>query len=542
MHPDKPAESTWPPLEAVIGSLDAEVLRVVSAPTDRGVRVSDVVILDPTDPHSVRAATIILGVGLEGNEGDAVALVDRAGRCGAAAVVFRADGELPPRVTEIAASLELALLSVPVAMAWGQLYSLLRTAIVSAGAPGDADAAGLPVGDLFALADAIAATVGGPVTIEDPQWRILAYSNLDEPIDEARRQTILGRMPPAVWQRRLDESGIADALRRGEGVVRYEAEGLAPRLAAPVRAGGEMLGSIWVAEGRSTLGPEAEVALARAAELGAIHLICHRASDDVRRRTRGAFVREVLEGRVPAGSSAPAEVPLRAKGPFTVIAFELADRESALRSGASERVLSVVSLYCEDAHPDAMCALVGERFWALLPTPRARARERTLELAAKVVDCVERAIHLQLSAGIGFSVASVAEVPRARRSAERALEVLADREDSPRVVDIEDVRSHAVLLELAELAADHPSLLQGKLDRLLAKDRERGAGYRSTLRAYLDSRGNVAEAARRLEVHPNTLRYRVRRAVELSGIDLDDPEERLVTELQLRLHDHTSAP
>jgi DNA-binding PucR family transcriptional regulator len=47
--------------------------------------------------------------------------------------------------------------------------------------------------------------------------------------------------------------------------------------------------------------------------------------------------------------------------------------------------------------------------------------------------------------------------------------------------------------------------------------------------------GNVAAAAERLGVHPNTLRYRLRRAVELSGLDLGDADERLVTELQLRL-------
>ena len=33
-----------------------------------------------------------------------------------------------------------------------------------------------------------------------------------------------------------------------------------------------------------------------------------------------------------------------------------------------------------------------------------------------------------------------------------------------------------------------------------------------------------------------TLRYRLRRLVEISGLDLGDPDERLVTELQLRIH------
>ncbi|MET9462969.1 helix-turn-helix domain-containing protein [Streptomyces canus] len=47
--------------------------------------------------------------------------------------------------------------------------------------------------------------------------------------------------------------------------------------------------------------------------------------------------------------------------------------------------------------------------------------------------------------------------------------------------------------------------------------------------------GNVAEAATRLGVHPNTLRYRLRRTADLFDISLDDPDDRLSLWLQLRL-------
>jgi PucR C-terminal helix-turn-helix domain/GGDEF-like domain len=531
----------WPTLEEVIANLDSEVLRVVRAPSAEEVRVSDVTILDPADPHSLQAGCVALGIGLSAGGAEVLELVERAGRRGVAAVVLRTDDEPPARLLEAAEALDVALLAVPPEMTWGQLYSLLRTAMVSAGTLGEAGAAGVPVGDLFALADAVATAVGGPVTIEDPHWRVLAYANLDYPIDEARRQTILGRQPPGVWQARLEEAGVARALRTGEAVVRFagfEEEGLAPRMAAAVRAGDELLGSIWVAEAGAPLAHEAESALLRSAQLAAIHLICHRASDDVKRRTRGAFVREVLEGRVPL-ASAGAEVPFRMKGPLTALAFELT-AGYASPAGRPDRILSLISLYCEDAHPEAMCALVEERFWALLPTPGARPRERTLELASTIVDRVERATGVPLVAGIGSSVPQVRDVPRSRTAAERALEVLAQRDLPVRAVHIEDVRAHAVLLELLGLAGQHPSLLQGKLEALVEHDRARGTTYTETLRSYLDCWGDSAAAARRVGVHPNTLRYRLRRLVELSALDLEDPDERLVTELQLRLRSQTA--
>jgi DNA-binding PucR family transcriptional regulator len=53
--------------------------------------------------------------------------------------------------------------------------------------------------------------------------------------------------------------------------------------------------------------------------------------------------------------------------------------------------------------------------------------------------------------------------------------------------------------------------------------------------AWLDAFGDVRAAAAGLHIHPNTLRYRVRRAEQLTGLDLSSPEQRLLAMLQQRL-------
>jgi PucR C-terminal helix-turn-helix domain/GGDEF-like domain len=532
MQGDAAADVRWPALDEVVGGLGAEVLRAVHAAPGESPAVSDVLLYDPTDPQSVRADAIVLAVGVSGTAGDAFAVIDAAARSGAAAVVLRGDAEPLERILELARTAGIALIEVSSEVSWGHLYSLLRTALLSAGTVGRAEVAGVPVGDLFALADATAAAVGGAVTIEDPQWRVLAYSNLGHPIDEPRRDTILGRIPPLAWLRRIEETGVGRALRFGDEVVHLEADGLAPRLAAPVRVGGELLGSIWVAEGEAALGADAEAELLRAAQQATVHLISHRASEDIRRRMRGSFVREVLEGRL----GPRAERDLRsAKGPFTVLAFESASGEPDADLMPAERVLSIMSLYCEDAHPEAMCAFIDHRFWAVVPLSGGRERERSIALARKVTGAVSRVSPIRLVAGIGGSVPTVADIPRSRRAAERALAVLGDRAANERVVHIADVRARAVLLDLLELVAERADLREGALARLLAEDADRADEHRATLRAYLDCSGNISRAAARLGIHPNTLRYRISRLVEHSGLDLNDPDERLVTELQLRM-------
>jgi hypothetical protein len=68
---------------------------------------------------------------------------------------------------------------------------------------------------------------------------------------------------------------------------------------------------------------------------------------------------------------------------------------------------------------------------------------------------------------------------------------------------------------------------------VLEHDGRRGELLVPTLWAYLASGGNVSEAARRIGVHVNTLRYRLGRLAEL-GIELEDPEVRFAANLALR--------
>ncbi|HEU0132587.1 MAG TPA: helix-turn-helix domain-containing protein [Mycobacteriales bacterium] len=72
-----------------------------------------------------------------------------------------------------------------------------------------------------------------------------------------------------------------------------------------------------------------------------------------------------------------------------------------------------------------------------------------------------------------------------------------------------------------------------RLAVLRAEDAARGTAYLPTLAAYFDSFGNVVRAAAVLGVHANTFRYRLRRLVEVSGLDLGDPGERLLCRLAL---------
>jgi hypothetical protein len=68
---------------------------------------------------------------------------------------------------------------------------------------------------------------------------------------------------------------------------------------------------------------------------------------------------------------------------------------------------------------------------------------------------------------------------------------------------------------------------------LTPKQRNRMA---TTLLAWLQTRGTHNEIAARLDVHPQTVRYRINQLQQLFGDKLTDPDSRLTLELALRAH------
>jgi DNA-binding PucR family transcriptional regulator len=523
-------------LAGVVEELGQGVLEIVAAPRGLDVAVTEAVIFDPSEPGAIESGDLVLGVGVRSDTAAAVELLITAGGTGATAVVVKRPAETPASARLVTAADEagVALLAIPAEMAWGLLHTLVRTVLVGVGHALPAGPEGAPVGDLFALANAVAAHVGGAVTIEDPRFQVLAYSSLDQPIDEPRRQTILGRQAPDSWARRTYESGVARQLSTTGDVVHIEAmEGYRRRLAVAIRAGEEVLGSIWAVEGHEPLGRAAETALRRAAQVAALHLIRHGATDEIERRTRGEMLHALLDGRGHAGTAA-AQLGVEPAGQFVVMAFELQSVDDAVIALKRERALGYVALYFEAFRRHSAAIAIGRCVYVLLPSPDESTPDRLVRMAHDIIEHTENAIRVTLHAGIGSLVTDLDDVLVSRREADQVLRVL---QHQPReaVAHIEGVRSQAILLELRDLAADRPQLRFGKLQTLIDHDHDKHTEYLASLRAYLDARGDVGQAALSLGVHPNTLRYRIRRLTEISGLDLDAAEERLIAELQLRL-------
>ena len=532
-------------LSTLLSTLGAGLLRVVVAPQGLGVTLGPIAIHDPQEREPEYGGGVVLGVGVDLFRSESTVLLETLADQGATVLIVKGDGDLPPRCREAAERGGLAVATIPEDASWSQVHSLVRTALGAASSmalggrspSGEATGtASVALGNLFRLADAIGALVGGATTIEDPDSMVLAYSSIDDaPIDLARQQTILGHRVPADWVRKLHDAGVFRRLLTDDEVVHFvDPDGdLRPRLAVAVRAGGEPLGTMWVVEGRTPFDQRAKDALRDASRIAALHLIQHRNSGDFERNRRNEDLRAVLRGDLPAGTiletlEAPPEFAL------TVLAFHLPGLRGPELSLRLQRLVDLVSLYCAAYRRTAGTVVLGDAVYLVLaeaPGRHDRVRVLATDLAARILDSLKIAPRI----GMSETDTDVTRLLDLRCEADVALRVLGNVPKLGPVAAISELRSQAMLLDLREFFERNPSVMPGKLLPLIEEDLRRGSGYIVTLRAYLEHFGDIASAAATIPVHSNTFRYRMSRLTQLAELDLDDPDERLVLQLQLRM-------
>ncbi|MEV4230491.1 helix-turn-helix domain-containing protein [Streptomyces bobili] len=543
-----------PTLERLLSVMGAGALELCVAPGGLAAVVEGVTVLDPLEPGRSRGQ-LLLAVGVDPQSAAALDVVREAAREGAAAVVFGQgrSGRPPDALRTAAEAAGTALLFRTAWLGWTELVGALRAGLVLAGVPADPAASAIPLGDLNGLADAVAVLVGGAVTIEDLESRVLAYSSTKEDVDELRRLTILGRRVPQWRVAAMREAGFFRTLWGSGDVIHRPAHGDNPeRLVVAVRAGGEVLGSIWVAAAGSDLPPHASDTLRSAARVAAGHLLHHRSHRTDARLTEDA-ARALLDGR---GSAAvlTERTGIPAHGHCAVLAVRPGvsrnedSRKGDFGAGATAGKLCALLAVCCGAYDVTPVVLPVDRGALILlgglhKDPR-RAEEQVSQLGTSLVRQVADTFGPEARIGLGTVVDALTGLPASRRSADLALRALLSPGEQRAVASASEVAETIALNQMldtltgaAQATGSGPgTALDTPVARLVAYDAGHGGGTMvETLRAYLDHFGHVPDTARALGVHANSLRHRISRLTEVSGLDLRSPDARLLAQLQLRL-------
>jgi hypothetical protein len=507
--------------------------------------VSDVLLYDPLDHWTDSADRIILAVGIAVGSPDFDLLLHRAANSNAAAVIVKARGAPLDELRAAGAHHDLAVLVAPDSADWSRMATVARASVTGAAAD---PVSGGRLGDLYAFANAVASMTGSAASIVDPRGRIVGYSTLPgQEIDELRRETTLALneiTPPALDDDYKVVYGSPKAVH-----IPLD-EGGFDRLALAVRAGGELLGSVWLIDPGEEKRPATLEALDRIGPLVGLHLLHARSAADFGERRNGDLLRTIMEDPDHAAFAA-AQMGLDPRSGLAVAAFAVVRADAARLDLAREthRLLHLVTTVCDVYVNRSATALIESTVYAVLAGSGDAARDRHRRLLKEVLSHSHTISSFPVVAAMGGVSTTVAGLPHSRTEALSTLaylwrEVSASRQAGGQtatgaVALFEDHRIPLNLMKVQEFISDHALGEGDAVATISAHDVEHQTQYLQTLRAYVATNGNVSAMADLLHVHKNTVRYRVTRLVDEFHIALDDPMVRLWLSLRVATTDLT---
>ncbi len=273
--------------------------------------------------------------------------------------------------------------------------------------------------------------------------------------------------------------------------------------------------------------------------------------------SRQQFVEHLLEGHladdaVRAHRAASLAIDLRQ--PRQVLVLTLGGSAALFRSYAPDMAETLLQSFRQGvlSHLTRALAELGEpwpivsqaeQWLALLPAAASDEAQRNRSLVEQLLHTLNDGdTPLRVFGGLSAVCPQARDLPRGLTQARQALVAAQSFPERLGLCCFEELG----VLELLVAIRDRSLLdrfVQTTLGPLLQHDHGHHAALTPTLEAWTHTNGNLVAAAQRLNVHRNTLNYRMQQIQTLTGLDLNDAQHRLNIAIALmiwRLSPHQS--
>ncbi|MFI2434909.1 PucR family transcriptional regulator [Streptomyces sp. NPDC018693] len=378
-------------------------------------------------------------------------------------------------------------------------------------------------GDYQELVDEISELLGAPATLENRDFELIAFGAYDSEVDldpsaldPVRTRSILTRRSTAAVRAWFEGFGIT----RATGPVRIpptpDAGVYRGRICLPVRHRGVVLGYVWLLD--SDPGPSEEqlaAAMGVAARIGALLADEVQHGADLTRELRAVLTAERGWQRDMAVAELRTGLGARADGPHTVVC--VAPWPSADPAEApSVRTLPGATALCT--------APWGTTEQCLAVLVRLRSADTVAPAVSAASRLLERTGGQGAAAGVAVGRTGLVELGTAWQEASAAARAARAEPRFGPVAEWSRIGPYRLLTSLTSAHDPAAAPLLAPAHRELAR----------TAETYLDCAGQAGRAAAELGIHRQTLYYRLSRVEQLTGLDLDDGEDRLLLHMALK--------
>ena len=376
--------------------------------------------------------------------------------------------------------------------------------------------------ELQEIVDEAARLLNAPITLEDRNFNLIAHGTQQVGIDSVREAAILARRSSRSvqdWFEQFDIATSAGPLRTPPD----QEQQVRSRICLPARWRGVTYGYLWALDDRWALD---DPAVSRAMEL-AEHAAVFLAHHDRRRENEASLLHDLLSYDSEVANDAAAEIldtgQIERGRPIAIVVVGCWRTAGHQTSHLSMWQPLGAALTARD--DNGLTMLVQLKDELDLGPAEATARH-ALEMATAGT----RPGRLQwVVAGIGSACLNLTDARTSRTHARIAARVAEAVPSEGRISHWDEIGIYRLLAAASHV--DLAALLIDKAVRPLLDNSE----LRGTIATYLDNAGNVQQTSQALNIHRQTLYYRISKAEELTGIDLRTGHGRGRVQLALML-------
>jgi len=388
------------------------------------------------------------------------------------------------------------------------------------------------------LADLISQVLNCPITIEDANHRLLSYSTHDERTDPARIYTIIGRRVPEKVINQLWKEGTIPALLQTREPIRVkniDEIGLHNRVAISIWNQDEVLGFIWAIEIDKILTEGDLDLLIKAADSAKNKLLQLQTRKNKKEEHSQEFFWKLLTGHLKGEKDIYERfqaLKITPSPTFAIAVFQFPENITSkveqnisylLKTGQLMQIL----LYTIDCN----------QLIVLLSAATIREPHREfIRFVQTFVSTMEERYEMK---GITPVYSSVYEdYQKIGQAYKETLRVLSIKEKFPfETKEIFNYQKLGIyqLFELIIEKRQNEGYENDSLQKLQEYDQKHHSNLVETLEVFLNKDNNINDAAKDLNVHANTLNYRLKRISEIGDVNFKDPNQKMLLYLDLKL-------
>ena len=514
-------------VDDILSDLPLGFATLILRPAPERAVIERFLIVDADDETSDAGAAFVLLIGVRGRS--ALPALRRLLRNPPPVVAVKGSRKELTDAEELLSAAGTGLLLVDPAADWDRLLSIAKDRIQPR--TYQSEVLTLLEEDLFAIAQTTARLTSSHVVIEDAANKVLAYSTVSNDIDELRKASILARRGPRKYELLLKDLGAYRELHRTRVPVRVPArpqDGLRERVAITLFAGERIMGYIWLQETGDGFAADVDYVLTGSAARASAELIRYRNQQSV--HMREDRIARILSGPAEAAASAHSgKIPAERPAALILIGMSQADcqaDDAALKHG---ELASLASIHAAAFKASAVVGQFRGDTAVILPGLHSAAAEPGLRSLAESI-IRDAAKHLGISpfAAVGPVVPDLLTLHSVTPITEALLDC-AETSSETSVATVADFEGE-ILFRDAVRSFLSSSFRHRSLSALLRDDDE----LAETLRIYFDALLDVAECAKRMALHKNTVYYRISKAARVTGLDFGNPRDALVALLHIQ--------